>query len=240
MRTVSVVVPCFNEEDGIQQLCEKLGPVLDQASAAYELELVFVDDGSTDNTYTLLNKTFGHRNNTKVVRHKRNQNLGKAIRTGIQESRGEWIANLDSDCTYDPIVLEPMLQAMEQGADLVSVSPYHPQGQVVGVPAHRLFLSKSLTATYRLLLRKQIYTFTALARLYRRSVVPQIQSPASDFTCLAEMMLKALKQNLHVAEVPTSLSVRRFGESKMKTAKVIQAHLKLLGRLVFEPSSFLS
>jgi dolichol-phosphate mannosyltransferase len=238
MKSVSVVVPCFNEADGIPQLREKLNPALDQASRAYDLELVFVDDGSTDDTHRLLNEAFGHRNNTKVVRHKKNHNLGRAIRTGIQESSGEWIANLDSDCTYDPSVLEPMLQAMEQGADLVSVSPYHPQGQVVGVPPHRLFLSKSLTAMYRLILRKRIFTFTALARVYKRSVVPQIQSPASDFTCVAEMMLKALKQNLQVAEVPTSLSVRKFGESKMKTAKVIQAHLKLVKRLVFDPASF--
>jgi len=238
MKSVSVVVPCFNEEDGIPQLHEKLSPALDHASNAYELEVVFVDDGSTDHTYRLLNEAFGHRNNTKVVRHEKNHNLGRAIRTGIQQSSGEWIANLDSDCTYDPSVLEPMLQAMEEGADLVSVSPYHPRGRVVGVPHHRLFLSKSLTAMYRLILRKQIYTFTALARVYKRSVVPQIQSPASDFTCVAEMMLKALKQNLHVAEVPTSLSVRKFGESKMKTAKVIEAHLKLLKRLVFNPSSF--
>jgi hypothetical protein len=67
----------------------------------------------------------------------------------------------------------------------------------------------------------------------------QIASPAFDFTCLAEMMLKALKQNLRVAEVPAVLSVRRFGESKMKTARVIRAHLRLITRLLFQPGSFL-
>ncbi len=237
-RALSVVVPCYNEADGIAQLREKLTPVLDRVGARYDVELILVDDGSGDNTGELLNQAFGSRPNTRVVRHERNLNLGAAVRTGVQESRGGWIANLDSDCTYDPALLEPMLVEMEKGADLVTVSPYHPEGRVDGVPAYRMFLSKTLTAMYRLILRKRIYTFTALARIYRRAVFDRIASPAFDFTCLAEMMLKALKQNLRVAEVPAVLSVRRFGESKMKTARVIQAHLRLLKRLLFQPSSF--
>ncbi len=238
--TLSVVVPCYNEADGIPQLREKLTPVLDRVASRRDVELILVDDGSRDDTFNLLNRAFGSRPNTRVVRHERNLNLGGAVRTGVKESRGEWIANLDSDCTYDPALLEPMLAEMEKGADLVTVSPYHPEGRVDGVPAYRMFLSGSLTAMYRLILRKRIYTFTALARVYRRSVYDRIASPAFDFTCLAEMMLKALKQDLRVAEVPAVLSVRRFGESKMKTARVIQAHLRLLKRLLFQPSSFLS
>lgn len=238
MATVSVVVPCYNEAEGISQLKEQLTPVLNRVAKRHEVELILVDDGSTDNTHALLQEAFGDRPNTKVVRHEQNMNLGEAVRTGVEQSKGEWIANLDSDCTYDPALLEPMLVEMENGADLVTVSPYHPLGRVDGVPAYRMFLSKSLTAMYRLILRKKIYTFTALARVYRRSVFDRIQSPAFDFTCLAEMMLKSLKQNLRVAEVPAVLSVRRFGESKMKTARVIEAHLRLIRRLLFQPASF--
>lgn len=237
--TLSVVVPCYNEADGIPQLKARLLPVLDRVAAqGREVELLLVDDGSRDNTLALLQEAFGSRAHTRVLRHERNMNLGAAVRTGVAESTGEWIANLDSDCTYDPGLLEPMLAEMEKGADLVTVSPYHPEGRVDGVPAYRMFLSRSLTATYRLILRKRVYTFTALARVYRRSIVPRISSPAFDFTCLAEMMLKALKQDLRVAEVPATLSVRRFGESKMKTARVIRAHLRLIARLLFCPSSF--
>lgn len=238
MATLSVVVPCYNEADGISQLKEKLLPVLDEVALKHSVELILVDDGSTDDTYRLLSEAFGARQGTRVVRHAKNLNLGGAIRTGIAESSGEWIANLDSDCTYDPALLIPMVAEIENGADLVTVSPYHPQGRVDGVPAYRMVLSKSLTAMYRLLLQKQIYTFTALARVYRRSIHSQIASPAFDFTCLAEMMLKALKQDLKVSEVPAVLSVRRFGESKMKTARVIQAHLILLRRLIFQSGSF--
>jgi dolichol-phosphate mannosyltransferase len=236
--SLSVIIPCYNESEGIPQLKSKLLPVIEQARANRSVELILIDDGSTDNTFDLLNQNFGGLPETRVVRHPKNLNLGGAVRTGVQESKGEWIANLDSDCTYDPELLIPMLEEMERGADLVTVSPYHPKGIVVGVPAYRLFLSKSLTFMYRLILRRKIHTFTALARVYRRAVYPQIASPASDFTCLAEMMLKALKQGLKVAEVPATLSLRQFGESKMKTARVIRSHLNLLKRLIFQPSSY--
>ncbi|MCC7519741.1 MAG: glycosyltransferase family 2 protein [Verrucomicrobiae bacterium] len=236
--TLSVVVPCYNEADGIAQLRERLLPVLDRiAAAGREVDLLLVDDGSRDDTYARLCTAFGSRLRTRVVRHERNLNLGAAIRTGISETKGEWIANLDSDCTYDPALLEPMLEEMEKGADLVTVSPYHPEGRVEGVPAYRMFLSRSLTAMYRLILRKRIYTFTALARVYRRAAVSRIASPAFDFTCVAEMMLKALKQDLRVAETPAVLTVRRFGESKMKTARVIRAHLRLIARLLLRSGS---
>lgn len=239
LASLSVVIPCYNEADGIQQLKEKLIPVLEQIASCHEVELILIDDGSTDDTYRLLNREFASRPRTKVVKHPQNLNLGAAIRTGVTESSGKWIANLDSDCTYDPAVLFLMLQEMEKGADLVTVSPYHPQGEVKGVPSYRLFLSRTLAALYRLILHQQIYTFTALARIYRRAIYDRIASPANDFSSVAEMMLKALKQNLRVAEVPAVLSIRRFGESKMKTIRVIQAHLSLLQRLLLTPSSFL-
>jgi dolichol-phosphate mannosyltransferase len=240
MTSISVVVPCYNEADGVQQLKEKLLPVLDRVSARHSVELLLIDDGSTDDTNVLLSEAFGSLPNARVIRHPKNQNLGGAIRTGIQESTGDWIANLDSDCTYDPALLEPMIAHMEAGADLVTVSPYHPQGRVEGVPAYRMFLSGTLTAMYRLILRKRIYTFTALNRIYKRSITSHISSAAYDFTVLAEMMLKAIKQGLRIDEVPAVLSVRRFGESKMKTRRVIEAHLRLIRRLVFAPNSFRS
>jgi dolichol-phosphate mannosyltransferase len=236
--SVSLVIPCFNEEDGIQQLQEKLLPVVERLKMRYDIELIFVDDGSTDSTYEKLNSAFANRG-ARILRHERNQNLGAATRTGLQNANGDWVAFLDSDCTYEPDLLEPMLNKMTEGSDLVTLSPYHPQGKVEGVAGYRLFLSKSLSAIYRMILRKPVYTYTAMARVYKREIYSTIQSPANDFTAIAEMMLKALSQDYRVDEVPAILSVRRFGESKMKTVRVIRAHLQLIRRLVLKPSTYM-
>lgn len=240
MTTLSIVVPCYNESAGVDQLRAKMLPVLDRLADRYQIELILVDDGSSDDTFERLTALFGDRPHTRIVRHPKNLNLGGALRTGIREAKGDLVANLDSDCTYDPDLLEPMLEEIERGADFVTVSPYHPRGTVDGVPPHRLFLSKSLSAAYRLILGKRFYTYTALNRVYRRALCETISSPEFDFTALAEMMLKALKQNYRVAEVPAILRVRQFGESKMKLKRTIKAHLRLLGRLVFMPRSFLA
>ncbi|MDP9018469.1 MAG: glycosyltransferase family 2 protein [Candidatus Eremiobacteraeota bacterium] len=239
MTSISIVIPCYNESDSVFQLRDRLLPVLDRISSRYTVELILVDDGSTDDTFDQLSKAFGDRAEARIVRHPKNLNLGGAIRTGIKESSGDLIANLDSDCTYDPDLLEPMLVEIERGADFVTVSPYHPLGLVDGVPPRRLLLSKGLSAIYQFILRKRIYTYTALNRVYRRTIVEQIGSPEFDFTCLAEMMLKALKQNHRVVEVPAVLRVRQFGQSKMKVANTIKAHLRLLRRLVLAPKTFL-
>ncbi len=237
MVDLSVVVPCYNEEDGIPQLREKLLPVLAELRPHYDIELILIDDGSTDSTYEKLKASFTDAG-SRVIKHEKNQNLGGAIRTGMQSAQGKWVAFLDSDCTYDPKLLKPMLDQMKLGADVVTLSPYHPQGQVEGVAAYRMVLSKGLSLIYRIILGKPVFTYTAMARIYNRSVYPTIKSPANDFTSVAEMMLKALKQDLKVSEVPAVLSVRQFGESKMKTARIIRAHLNLIKRLIVNPSSY--
>lgn len=238
MATVSVVVPCYNEADGIDQLRDKLLPVLDRIGTRHSVELLLIDDGSTDDTFARLGEAFGSRPYASVIRHPKNLNLGGAIRTGARESTGEWIANLDSDCTYDPAILEQLLEHMESGADLVTASPYHPDGRVVGVPGYRLFLSRGAVGLYRMILPTNVYTLTAMVRAYRRDKYDAIASPEYDFTAVAEMMIKAIKQGLRVEEVPAELTVRRFGQSKLRIARVIAGHLRLMGRLILSPQSF--
>ena len=199
MVDVSVVIPCYNEEDGIEQLKSKLTPALDDLKKKYELELIFIDDGSSDSTFEKLKANFSSPD-CRIIRHEVNQNLGGATRTAMRNAKGKWIAFLDSDCTYEPSLLKPMLRKMEEGADMVTLSPYHPDGLVEGLAPYRLFLSKSLSFIYRLLLRKQIFTYTAMARVYSKSIYPKITSPANDFSSVAEMMLKALKQDMTVRE----------------------------------------
>ncbi|MBI2665960.1 glycosyltransferase family 2 protein [Candidatus Woesearchaeota archaeon] len=230
---ISIIVPCYNEGLGIENLYTQLNPVLSQLSEKNTLEIIFVNDGSTDNTQELLQKYFGSRQDVQIVNHEKNKNLGAAIRTGFAHATGEVIVTLDSDCTYNPAEIPQLLNLLGPDADIITASPYHPMGGIKNVPKYRLFLSKSITQIYRWLTGAKIYTYTALFRAYKSDVIRNVSFESNDFLSMAEIMIKAINQGYKVKEFPTILSVRQYGESKIRLFKVIRSHFKFASKLLF-------
>ncbi len=239
---LSIIVPCYNEEQGISNLVTQLNPVIEQLKENYGVELIFVDDGSTDQTNQLLHEHFDSKNNidnkknikitTKIIKHEKNKNLGAAMRTGFAHATGDYIATIDSDCTYNPNLLIPMLKMLDKDTDIVTASPYHPEGKVENVPNYRLFLSKSISSIYRLITKKNIHTFTALFRVQKREVVENIPFQSNNFLATAEMLVYSLIKGYNVKEFPTTLTARKFGSSKMKLLSVIRSHQKFVFKLL--------
>jgi dolichol-phosphate mannosyltransferase len=159
-QSVSIIIPCFNESEGIESLKTKLLPVLEKLSLLRSVELIFVDDGSTDDTFLRLQQSFSQQ--AQIVRHQKNKGLSAAIRTGLLHSVGNIVCTMDSDCTYDPKQLIGLLDLMRDDVDIVTGSPYHPKGTVRNVPGWRLFLSKGLSQIYRLVLPQKLYTYTSI------------------------------------------------------------------------------
>lgn len=225
---LSLIIPCYNEEEGIENLHSKLVSVLTELSSKWEVELIFIDDGSTDGTNELLEKFFGQRDNTSIIRHEKNKNLGAALRTGFAHATGDIIICLDSDCTYDPKDIFPMLELFDEDTSIVTASPYHPQGKVEGVPPYRVFLGKSVSFLYSLVTGRKIYTYTPMFRAYRREALNNIAFEANDFIACAEIVVRALYKGYKVKEFPNTLHVRKFGLSKMSFINVTKSHLKFL------------
>ena len=223
---ISIIVPCYNEAAGIPQLKDRLPPVMRSLEKSHNVELIFVDDGSTDNTNELLRKSFVGEN-IKIIKHAQNMNLGAALRTGFLAADGEIIVTMDSDCTYAPENIPKLLTALKD-CDIVTASPYHPQGKVIGAPAYRLFLSKSVTLLYSIVTGKRLYTWTALFRVYRRSAISSITITHNDFIAVVEILIKSIKNGNKIKELPETLYGRKFGTSKMKIIRTIIAHLKFL------------
>ncbi len=233
-KSLSIVIPCYNEEEGIPHLAQKLSPALQKLEKEYLIELIFVDDGSSDNTNQLLQQYFGSNPVAKIITHEKNKNLGAALRTGFTHATGDYIAALDSDCTYDPALFVPLLDMIDEKTDIVTVSPYHPQGKVSNVPAYRIFLSKGASFLYRLLLDWNLYTYTAMVRVYKKKVIQNTSFERNNFLGVTELLVKAMLQGYAVKELPAELQVRKFGQSKMKMIpiKVIKDHLSLMGTIM--------
>ena len=113
-------------------------------------------------------------------------------------------------------------------ADLVTASPYHPQGHVFNVPPWRLFLSKTLSRLYSASLGDRIHTYTSCCRVYRKSSVDRIELRNPGFLGVAELLIQAKLAGARIVEHPATLESRLFGESKMKIVRTILAHLGLL------------
>jgi dolichol-phosphate mannosyltransferase len=227
---VSIVIPVFNEEDGIAQLKQKLLRLNDLLSERFELELVFVDDGSRDRTVLVLIDEFKRTGLLyKIVEHGVNRGVGAAFRSGFQQSSGSFICTIDADCSYSPDGLKQLLAALQSSrADIAVASPYHPDGGVEGVPGWRLLLSKACSLLYRIVCPVKLYTYTSIFRAYRADVVRNVRFESSGFVSAPEILIAAARRGYTITEVPLVLRGRAIGRSKMKIARTIGTHLSML------------
>jgi dolichol-phosphate mannosyltransferase len=230
---LSIVIPCYNESDSLEELAVQLDPVLTGLRQARTVELLFIDDGSTDDTYARLQAIFGPRPGVTIVQHGRNRGLAAALRTGTAHTTGRLIVFMDSDCTYPPSTIPGLLGCMTPDVDIVTSSAYHPGGGVDGVPAYRLLFSRGASALYRLLVDPRIHTWTAMYRAYRREVLEAVETHTTGFVVMAELLVEAILRGYRVAEYPTVLHVRRYGQSKARVWKITREHLRFQAQIVW-------
>lgn len=228
----SIVIPCFNEETTLPYLAKTLERLEFELGDAYRPQFVFVDDCSSDETWSTMQALFGERDNCRLVRHVTNSGVSAAILTGIRNADHELVGSLDCDCSYDPLELRRMLPLLEDGVDLVTASPYHPDGRVKHVPHWRLVLSKGLSQMYRCVLPQKLHTWTSCFRVYRKSAIEELPLVENGFLGTAEMVAQLSLRGSKIVEHPATLEVRIFGESKMKTLGVIGGHLRLIAGIV--------
>ena len=234
---VSVVIPCYNEEDNVEKLKAEFFPVIEKLLGSQLpdggqitfVEVVFVDDGSQDNTFNAVKKAFDALNSpvmsVSFIKHDVNRGLGAALRTGFKAITGDIVVTTDCDGTYPFSTIPASLEYLKGDVAFVTASQYHPKGEIVNVPGYRIFLSRACSLLYRVLLNWQIRTYTSLFRVYRREVVDQISFDANGFLGGTELMVKAMLKGYRVDEFPTALHNRMFGVSKARLIQTITSHL---------------
>jgi dolichol-phosphate mannosyltransferase len=232
---LSLIIPAYNESEGVAQTATKLRELLAYLTKTHEVEVLFINDGSKDNTEALLKAEFADSPSIRVISHETNRGLGAAIRTGFSQATGDIIITTDFDGTY-PLNTIPQILArlVMDDVDMVTASPYHPNGHVEGVPQYRLVFSFGASLLYRLLVSWRIHTWTALYRAYKRRVVDTISFESNDFLAGTEILVKALQAGYRVSEFPTTLHVRTFGQSSIKIARVTRSHLQFQWRILLQ------
>lgn len=229
---VSIVIPCYNEQESLPYLAKTLASVETRLQdIGYTSKLIFVDDKSQDNTLDVVHSLFGTRGDVRVVKHEVNKGVAGGIMTGLRAADTEIVCSIDCDCTFDPHELVKMIPLLKDGVDMVTASPYHKDGGVQNVPGWRLLLSKGASVLYRRVLRTKIASYTSCFRVMRRNAMVNIHLTAPGFHGVPEMLGLLDLNGGVIVEFPTVLAVRLFGASKMKTAKTIVGTVKLIARL---------
>jgi len=204
---VTVIIPVYNEVKTLKAILEKIHEV------GVASEILIVDDGSTDGTRALYNALDGN-NNVRVILHKNNMGKGAAVRTGIENAKGDILIIQDADLEYNPqdypAILEPILTDQ---ADVVYGSRF------LGSDTQDfLFLSKIanrfLTFVTNLLYRNSLSDMETCYKAFRRDIVKDITFKSRRFEFEPEFTAKILKRNIHILEVPISYNPRGYSEGK--------------------------
>jgi len=233
---LSIVIPCYNDVDTVAKLRREFFPVAAELAKTRLVEVVFVDDGSTDGTWETLNDAFGNGKvpgtSVRIERHSANRGLGAALRTGFGVACGEVVVTTDSGGAYQFSEIPALLDLLTSEVDLVTASPYHPQGGVGAVPPFRLSLSRGASLLYRLLVSWNVYTYTAVFRAYRWMVLEHVPFDSNDCLAGTELLVNGLLLGYRVAEYPTVRHSRARGVSSAKIMRTILAHLRFQWRVL--------
>jgi glycosyltransferase involved in cell wall biosynthesis len=218
MKCLSIVIPVLNEEKNISLLYKELGQI--GRKIPYVLELIFVDDGSTDGSVALLKKLQNKDKRVKLVEFTSNFGQTAAFDAGIKMAHGEVIATVDSDLQNDPADIPQLLKKLDSGFDVVCGWRVKREDTLEKRAFSFLanFLRRKLTG-------ETIHDSGCSLRVYKKEVFTGIDLYGEMHRFIpAILTLRGYK----IGEVPVHHRKRRFGKSKYGTIRLLKGLLDLL------------
>lgn len=215
----SIVVPFFNEQENIPPLYMKLTEVMDGIGEPYEL--IFVDDGSKDNTFKVLSDIYEHDRRVNIVRLRRNFGQTAALKAGFDFARGEVIISMDGDLQHDPEEIPRFVEKMEEGYDLVSGWRYQRKDAWLT----RQLPSRIANWMMAKLSGIELHDFGTTFKAYRREIIQEIQLYGELHRFIPAL---ASSSGAKIAEVPIENLQRKTGRSNYGIGRTIRVFLDLL------------
>jgi glycosyltransferase involved in cell wall biosynthesis len=209
-RTLSVIVPVFNERATVAEIVRRMRAV----DLPVEREIVVVDDGSDDGTGDVLTQL---RDSTvRVVKHTRNRGKGAAIRTGLESSSGDLVLVQDADLEYDPDDWPRLLAPVLKGRARVVYG-----SRFTGERRNMLFLhwvgNRFLSLVTNVLYNSTLSDMETCYKLFDRRVLDGVRLHADRFDFEPEFTAKVLRRGIRIYEVPISYAGREPNEGKKIT-----------------------
>lgn len=230
MTVLSVVIPAYNEEDGIAVIAERVlavRPALIEAGLS-ELELIVVDDGSKDRTAEIAAACQG----VRLVQHPVNRGYGAALKTGFGLACGDLLAFLDADGTYPPECFPDLCRAALAGADLVVGS--RRSGAASEMPFVRRVGNLLWSNLVTLLGDHRVADPASGMRVLRREVLERLYPLPDGLNFTPVMSMRAVHEGIRLAEIPIPYK-ERVGRSKLS---VVRDGMRFLQTIIWTALSY--
>jgi glycosyltransferase involved in cell wall biosynthesis len=211
---LSMVIPALNEEDGITNIMDRVlatQPALSQAGVA-GLELIVVDDGSTDRTAEIVQSCEG----VVLVQHPTNLGYGAALKSGFRVARGQLLGFLDADGTYPPEYLPQLCAAILEGADVVVGS--RRSGASSEMPAVRRLGNFIWANLLSVLAGRRVVDPASGMRVFRKEALEYIYPLPDGLNFTPVMSTRTAHEELQVVEIPIPYK-ERLGRSKLSVVR---------------------
>ncbi len=217
MRSITVIIPVYNEVESLRELHNELSSVLNNTN---KYELLFVDDGSSDGSIDLLKELSESDPHTKVIQFHRNYGKAAALAEGFKLSAGDYVVTMDADLQDDPAEIPNLVTKMENGYDLVSgwKKTRHD-------PWTKRWPSKLFNFVTRLMTGVKIHDFNCGLKIYKQSVVKAIEVYGGRHRYIPAL---AGQKKFKVSEIVVNHRPRKFGVTKYGGSRLFHGFFDLL------------
>jgi dolichol-phosphate mannosyltransferase len=220
----TVCLPTYNERENLPRMIEALRPVLREGD-----RVLVIDDNSPDGTGEIADGLAASHSFVAVLHREHKEGLGRAYIAGFHRALAdgaELVLEMDCDFSHDPADVPRLIEAAENGADLVLGSRYVPGGGTRNWGLTRRLISRGGSAYTALFLRMGVKDPTGGFKCFRRRVLEQLELDAvtpRGYAFQIEMTYRAKQAGFKVVEIPITFVDRVVGQSKMSRSVVLEA-----------------
>lgn len=215
---LSIVIPLMNEQDSLLQLHQELTAALASTHKSYEL--IFIDDGSRDKSYDVLQSIHEQDQNVEVIKFRRNFGKAAALQAAFDISQGEYVFTMDADLQDDPKEIPRFLEKLEEGYDIVSGWKENRLD-----PVDKTLPSKLFNWTTRKISGLELNDFNCGFKVYRREVLDHINLYGELHRYIPVL---AFWKGFTVGEIPVEHRAREHGVSKYGFERMFKGLFDLL------------
>jgi dolichol-phosphate mannosyltransferase len=214
----SIVIPVYNEAESLETLHRELLEVAD--AQGYDLDIIFVDDGSTDQSWSIIRRLAAGDTRVRGLRFRRNFGKAAALSAGFSHARGDLVMTLDADLQDDPREIPRFLAAMQNNLDVVSGWK-----KVRHDPWHKVFPSRVFNALVSKLTGVKLHDHNCGMKCYRREIFDEVRLYGELHRFVPVL---AASRGFRVGEIEINHRPRKFGRSKYGVGRFIKGFLDLL------------